>query len=135
MSKSTKQTNDKLRIDKWLWQARFFKSRTLAAKQIAGGKCRVNRQIVKKARYQIQTGDVLTFAQGQRIRVVRVTALGERRGPASEAQGLYEDLETQKPADSSLSLSSAPSRIPGSGRPTKKDRRSLERVKVYFGFS
>lgn len=130
-----KQTSDKLRLDKWLWHARFFKSRTLAAKQIIGGKFRVNREIVKKARYQIHIGDVLTFAQGQRIRVIRVTAFGERRGPAPEARGLYEDLETEQPADNKPSLSSAPSRIPGSGRPTKKNRRALERFKTYFGFT
>ena len=125
-----KHAIDNLRFDKWLWHARFFKSRTLAAKQITGGKCRVNRQIVKKARYQIHVGDVLTFAQGHRIRVIRVTALGERRGPASEAQGLYEDLDIQQSVDGGPSLSAAPSRLSGSGRPTKRDRRALERFKT-----
>ena len=129
-----KQTSNNLRLDKWLWHARFFKSRTLAAKQIRGGKCRVNKQIIKKVRYQIHKGDVLTFAQGQRIRIIRVRALGERRGPASEARGLYEDLETGKPFDCGSALSSAPSRIHGFGRPTKKDRRALERARAYFGF-
>ncbi|MEE2934196.1 MAG: RNA-binding S4 domain-containing protein [Pseudomonadota bacterium] len=128
-----KNTSDSLRLDKWLWHARFFKSRTLAAKQITGGKCRVNKQIIKKARYQLHRGDVLTFAQGQRIRIIRVRALGERRGPASEARDLYEDLETPKSVDCSPTLLSAPSRIRGFGRPTKKDRRALERARAYFG--
>ena len=130
-----KQTSNNPRLDKWLWHARFFKSRTLAAKQITGRKCRVNKQVVKKARYQIHKGDVLTFAQGQQIRIIRVIALGERRGPASEARGLYEDLGTQMPVDCGSASSSAPSRIHGFGRPTKKDRRALERARAYFGFS
>lgn len=127
-----KKTSENLRLDKWLWHARFFKSRTLAAKQITGGRCRVNKQIVKKARYPLHKGDVLTFAQGQRIRIIRVRALGERRGPASEARDLYEDLEAPKSVDCSPASSAAPSRIHGFGRPTKKDRRALERARAYF---
>ncbi len=83
----------RIRIDKWLWQARFFKSRSLAAALVSGGHCRVNGQHVMKPAAEVGPGDVLTFPQGSRIRVVRVTAPGARRGPASEAAGLYVDLD------------------------------------------
>jgi len=82
-----------LRLDKWLWQARFFKTRTLAATIANKGKVRINRMLVTKPHYKVRPGDVLTFAQGREIRVVRVLALGERRGPAPEAQTLYENID------------------------------------------
>lgn len=81
-----------LRLDKWLWFARFFKSRTLAARLCDEGRIRVNSRVVDKAHHALRPGDVLTFAQGPHIRVVRVLALGSRRGPASEARALYDDL-------------------------------------------
>jgi ribosome-associated heat shock protein Hsp15 len=81
-----------LRLDKWLWQARFFKTRTLAAQLIGKGRLRINRTVVTKVHYRVRPGDVLTFPQGPQIRVVRVVAIGSRRGPTSEAQTLYEDL-------------------------------------------
>ncbi|MFI4988368.1 MAG: RNA-binding S4 domain-containing protein, partial [Alphaproteobacteria bacterium] len=81
-----------LRLDKWLWYARFFKSRSLAARLCAAGKIRRNRTPVSKAHQAVKPGDVLTFPQGSHIRVVKVLALGERRGPAEEARLLYEDL-------------------------------------------
>ncbi len=80
------------RIDKWLWSARFFKSRALAAKACHDGRIRVSGQVLTKAHYAIKVGDVLTFPLGPNIRVVRVSALAVRRGPAAEARGLYEDL-------------------------------------------
>jgi ribosome-associated heat shock protein Hsp15 len=83
----------KLRLDKWLWQARFFKTRALAASLVAGGHVRVNGTPVSRPGRDIGTGDVLTFPQGARIRVVRVLALGQRRGPATEAQALFSDLD------------------------------------------
>ncbi|MEZ5934400.1 MAG: RNA-binding S4 domain-containing protein [Alphaproteobacteria bacterium] len=83
---------DGLRLDKWLWQARFFKTRSLAADVASKGKVRINRMLVTKPHYRVRPGDVLTFAQGREIRVVRVVALGERRGPAPEARTLYEDI-------------------------------------------
>ncbi|MFN7225549.1 MAG: RNA-binding S4 domain-containing protein, partial [Paracoccaceae bacterium] len=76
-----------------LWQARFFKSRSLSADCVEQGGVRVNGQRVAKPAHALRPGDVLTFAQGGRIRVVRVLDLGLRRGPASEAQGLYADLD------------------------------------------
>lgn len=83
----------KLRLDKWLWQARFFKSRGLAAEVIEAGSVRVNGVRVSRPGRDVMEGDTLTFPQGGRIRVIRILALGLRRGPATEAQGLYTDLD------------------------------------------
>ena len=110
----------KLRIDKWLWQARFFKTRSLAAKQVSSGHVRLNGNRVQKPAQAVGPGDVLTFPQGRIVRVVRVEALGTRRGPAVEAQTLFADLTEKK---------DAPPKNPGfegKGRPTKKDRRALD---------
>lgn len=82
-----------MRLDKWLWQARFVKSRALAADLIEAGSVRVNGTRVTRPGRDILAGDVLTFPMGPRIRVVRVLALGLRRGPAPEAQALYFDLD------------------------------------------
>ena len=81
------------RLDRWLWFARFFKSRTLATRFVVSGHLRINAERVVKAHYGVRIADVLTFAQGPRVRVIRVAALGIRRGPASEARTLYDDLE------------------------------------------
>ncbi|MBE90408.1 MAG: RNA-binding protein S4 [Rhodospirillaceae bacterium] len=123
----------KTRLDKWLWYARFFKSRTLAAKQINAGKIRINRKLARKARAPVQSGDVLTFAQGSHIRVIKVVALGERRGPAIEARKLYKDLEPHESTNSNPKLPSAAARDTGTGRPTKKQRRAIDRLKGWFG--
>lgn len=88
-----------LRIDKWLWQARFFKSRSLAAEFAEDGHLRINGQPTRKAGHAVATGDVLTFPLGDRIRVIRVRALGYRRGPATEAETLYDDLDAPKAGD------------------------------------
>lgn len=81
-----------LRIDKWLYQARFFKTRALAAKIVSKG-VRINGDRTNKTHALVRPGDVLTFRQVDDVRVIRVTALSERRGPATEAQTLYEDVE------------------------------------------
>jgi ribosome-associated heat shock protein Hsp15 len=80
------------RVDKWLWCARFFKSRTLAAKACHEGRIRVSGQALTKAHHALKVGDVLTFPLGPNIRVVRVLALAMRRGPPAEARTLYQDL-------------------------------------------
>lgn len=117
------------RIDRWLWFARFFKSRTLAAKLCAGHKVRVNRQIVAKSSATVRVGDVLTFPQGDRIRVIRIADLGQRRGPAQEARTLYEDLTPEQPKVDSRRAAAMPQRDAGSGRPTKRERRDIERLR------
>jgi ribosome-associated heat shock protein Hsp15 len=85
-----------IRLDKWLWQARFFKTRALAADLAESGHLRINGQPTRKPGAGVGEGDVLTFPQGARIRVVRILAIGLRRGPASEAQMLYLDIDAQK---------------------------------------
>lgn len=110
-----------LRIDKWLWQARFFKTRGLSAKTVSAGHVRVNGQPVSKPGRAVAPGDVLTFPQGPHVRVIRIAALGTRRGPAPEARGLYEDLDPPRPQ---APAPKAP-RYEGGGRPTKKDRRDI----------
>ncbi len=82
-----------IRLDKWLWYARFFKTRTLAGEIAGSGKVRLNGQRVTKAAQTVRPGDVLTFPQARRIRVIRIEAVGERRGPAGEAATLYADLD------------------------------------------
>lgn len=85
-------SGDGLRLDKWLWHARFYKSRTLAAIACSSGRIRINGDPVAKSHRQLRPGDVLTFPHGPHIRIVRVLALGSRRGPAAEARLLYQDL-------------------------------------------
>lgn len=86
-----------IRLDKWLWQARFFKTRAVASKLCLARKVRLGGRAITKAHYALRPGDVLTFPQARRIRVVRVLALGVRRGPATEAVALYEDLAPDTP--------------------------------------
>lgn len=122
-------TPDKLRLDKWLWQARFFKSRALAADLAGSGRLRLNREHVAKPAQTVRPGDVLTFPIGSRIRVIRIDALGHRRGPASEAQALYTDLDSTDSAGP-IPVPPAPAaREPGSGRPTKRQRRATDALR------
>ena len=114
---------DTIRLDKWLWHARFFKSRGLSAALVKSGRCRVDGTQVSKPGRSIAPGVVLTFSKEDDVRIIKVLALGVRRGPAPEAQALYEDL--------------TPARAPYTdplehrvgGRPTKKDRRDMDILK------
>lgn len=112
------------RLDKWLWFARMAKSRTLAAQLVQDGKVRLNRAKVAKPAQTIKPDDVLTIIVRGNIQVLKVLAPGLRRGPPTEARQLYEVL--------SASGSSAPAqpeqRARGSGRPSKRDRRLLDRL-------
>lgn len=121
----------KLRLDKWLWYARFFKSRTLASKVCESGRVRINASAIAKAKVQIRPNDVLTFPQEKEVRVIKIIALGERRGPASEAQSLYEDLAPPSLAREQAKLNEktvkTAVRETGTGRPTKKERRETDR--------
>jgi ribosome-associated heat shock protein Hsp15 len=82
-----------MRLDKWLGHARFFKSRSLATRFIEKSRCRIDGRVVDKAHATVAPGMVLTFALGPRVRVVRIMALGERRGPAPEARALYDEID------------------------------------------
>lgn len=123
------------RLDKWLWFARVAKSRTLAATAVAEGKIRVNSVKADKPSQALKVGDVITSRLSRTVRIVKVVGLGERRGPAAEAQRLYEDL-TPRAAPSpggEAGPASDPSawaeREPGAGRPTKRDRRRTDELK------
>lgn len=117
--------SEKIRVDKWLWHARFFKTRSLAAALVDKGAVRLNGEIIRKRATTVGPDDVLTFAQGDRIRVVRIHAIGQRRGPAPEAQALYEDLSPVPPAPDKKQEATNPA-YDGKGRPTKRDRRALD---------
>ncbi|MFC4623719.1 RNA-binding S4 domain-containing protein [Daeguia caeni] len=117
----------KQRIDKWLFFARVVKSRSLAAKLAVGGKVRLNRDKIEQASHPVKIGDVLTITLDRRILVYRVLGLGERRGPAPEARLLYEDLSPPPPPR--LESEAVPQRDAGAGRPTKRDRRVLDRLR------
>ena len=121
-----------LRLDKWLWHARFLKSRTLASKLCQSGKVRVNGATVKKAHVPVRPGDVLTFPLGPHIRLIKILKLGVRRGPAKEAQLLYNDL--QPPVNQGQAADEDPvgRRERGSGRPTKSHRRAIDRLMGWF---
>lgn len=117
------------RIDKWLFFARVVKSRSLAAKLVQAGRVRINGDKTDQGSYPVKAGDVLTISLDRRISVLRVLAPGERRGPYEEARTLYEDISPQPaPADRLLPDALMPVRDAGSGRPTKKQRRDLDRL-------
>jgi ribosome-associated heat shock protein Hsp15 len=118
---------DKIRIDKWLWQARFFKSRGLAGEVAGSGAVRVNGERIAKPAHGVRVGDVLTFPQAGHIRVVRVIGLGTRRGPAAEAQALYDDLEPPAPRAASEDAAGVKAglREQAAGRPGKRERRAI----------
>jgi len=124
------------RLDKWLWFARFFKSRTLAGKISNSRKVRINGQIANKAAATVKVDDILTFPLGHHIRVIKILDLGQRRGPAPEARALYDDLappedsgeaEWKTKGAAALRRSSG-RRAAGAGRPTKRDRRAVDRL-------
>ena len=130
------QNLDSLRLDKWLWYARFFKTRSAASKMISSGKLRIDGALVNKPHRAVQPGHVYTFAQGPHIRVIKVLALATRRGPAPEAALLYEDMAPieprQKQDGASLSAGTFETRNSGAGRPTKRDRRKTEALKEWL---
>ncbi|MCI5045926.1 MAG: hypothetical protein MRY59_00370 [Aquisalinus sp.] len=123
------------RIDKWLWCARFFKTRSLAGKAVAAGDMRLTRgeqtQRITKASFSVQQDDTIAFTRHARLFIIRVKSCALRRGPAPEAQALYEDLSPPPPPKPEKNLAAVGNfeREKGTGRPTKKDRRDLEKVR------
>jgi ribosome-associated heat shock protein Hsp15 len=118
---------DSIRVDKWLWAARVFKTRSLASAACDGGKVDINDDSAKPAK-RVHAGDLVkvTLPQGRR-RILRVAGVGERRGSAEIARLLYEDLTPPEPPR--LRQARPPWRAPGVGRPTKRDRRDIERLR------
>ena len=124
--------DESLRIDKWLWYARFFKSRALASRMVSSGRLRINGESISKPHRQILPDMVLVFPQGETIRTIKVLALATRRGPATEAQALYEDLDPPQPKQTNkdeLIIPKFEVRDAGAGRPTKRDRRLNDKLK------
>ena len=116
-----------MRLDKWLWAARFYKTRSLAVEAIAAGHVSVNGERAKAAK-ALRVGDAVEIRRPPYVHAIVVKALSERRGPAVEAQALYEETPESRARRTQLSAelkSFAPPRFPG--RPTKKDRRDYER--------
>jgi len=126
----------RVRIDKWLWAARFFKTRSLAADAIAAGKVEVNDERVKPAKL-IQLGDAISVRLGPYVHVVRVRGISERRGPATVAATLYEETADSIAARAKLAeqLRMAPAAFvyEEKGRPTKRDRREIDRFRDEHG--
>ncbi|PYM41752.1 MAG: RNA-binding protein S4 [Candidatus Rokuibacteriota bacterium] len=119
---------DSLRVDKWLWAARFFKTRSLAAAACAGGKVDVNDDAAKPAK-PVRVGDRLRITQRGGKRLVQVQALASIRGPAPVARALYEDLTP--PAPPRVRQAPPPWREPGAGRPSTRERRQLQRLRGF----
>ena len=121
---------EKMRIDKWLWSARFYKTRTLAAEEIDKGRVQINGQDVKPAR-DVKAGDTLTLRQGPVLRVVVVKGLSMQRGSAPVAQLLYEEtpesVANRQQAAEQRKLNNEPADSIEHGRPTKRDRRSMDK--------
>lgn len=121
----------KERLDRFLFFSRAVKSRTLAQKIIESGAIRVNSEKTERTDFKVGAGDVLTMALHNRIVVWRILDCGTRRGPASEAQGLYEDISPPPVPRAELSPYDAAiaERPTGAGRPTKKERRDTDRLR------
>lgn len=126
------------RLDKWLWFARFVKTRTAASDLVGAGKVRLNKVRVEKPAQVVRPGDVLTISLKKRVQLVRILGFAERRGPSAAALVLYEQLTAEgdaiKPHPPSSPDASRDAvvvnpveRPAGSGRPTKKERRAIDR--------
>ena len=124
--------SDAQRIDRWLWCARFFKTRTLAAKFVGDGGVRISRDDrtvrVEKPSATVRSGDTLVFTRNNELKVIAVRACAVRRGPAAEARLLYED-QSPPPVPVAKAALSPFAREAGAGRPTKRERRALDALK------
>ena len=123
---------EKQRLDKWLFFSRAVKSRTLAQKLIETGAVRVNSERTDRTDLKVGPGDVLTMMVHTRLLVWRIVDAGTRRGPPSEAMALYEDLSPPPPPREEQPLAHA-ARDAGAGRPTKKERREIDRFQEDSG--
>jgi ribosome-associated heat shock protein Hsp15 len=130
MTKEETENEHRVRLDKWLWAARFFKTRGLAADAIDGGKIDVNGARAKRSKL-VQIGDEVRVRQSPFEHVVHVRGVSERRGPASVAATLYEETSDSKAKRAALAtqIRSMPADDWETGRPTKRDRREIERFR------
>ena len=119
---------EKIRLDTWLWYARFYKTRGLSSKAILSGKLRLNSNKIIKPASKVKIKDVLTINHVKLVRIIEVQSLGARRGPASEAQKLYKDLLEDATGASNIKYVSEEPKKDTNKRPTKKDRRILDKI-------
>lgn len=122
---------DSLRIDKWLWCARFFKTRSLAAGEISKNRVTINGHVAKASR-EVRCGDSVTFRQGATLRTVLVRGISGARGPAPVAQQLYEEtpesISAREQTAEQRRLAPEPANTLKDGRPTKRNRRDIEQI-------
>jgi ribosome-associated heat shock protein Hsp15 len=118
---------DRQRIDKWLWYARMVRTRSAAAGLAASGHVRLNGKRIDAASRAVRVGDVITLALDRSVRVLKVTGFAERRGAFAAARLLYDDLSPPAPTQTASKAPVLPVRDPGSGRPTKRERRATDR--------
>lgn len=127
---------ERLRLDKWLWAARFYKTRTLATDEVHRGRVQVNGQDTKPAR-DLKVGDLVAMRQGAVARTVMVLALSESRGPAPVAQTLYEEtaesVQARVVAAEQRRIAPEPALAQEHGRPTKRERRTLDEANASWG--
>jgi ribosome-associated heat shock protein Hsp15 len=128
MDEKQPHSNARQRIDKWLFFARMAKSRSVAQVLVNANHVRVNGSIVSQPSFQVKPGDTITLKLERRDLTLVVKAAGARRGPFEEARHLYDDLTPAAEETKKLSLFEQAQRLPGTGRPTKKDRRALDRL-------
>lgn len=127
---------DRIRIDKWLWAARFYKTRTLSADEVDRGRVQVNGQDVKPAR-EVKPGDTISVRQGPVLRTVVVLGISAARGPAPVAQALYQETAESQQARAlhaeQRRLAPEPALAQEHGRPTKRERRALDQAAGGWG--
>lgn len=130
--KAMNSTLESMRLDKWLWCARFYKTRSVAVEEIGKGRVTVNQQNAKAAR-ELRVGDTVSLRQGVMERIVVVQALSNMRGPAPVAQQLYKETEASQKARAEAAerrrLAPEPAATLSEGRPTKRDRRQIDQVR------
>ena len=120
---------DRQRIDKWLWHARVVRTRSAAAALVTSGHVRLNGQRNNAASRTVRAGDVVTVALDRTVRVLKVQGFAERRGAADSALALYEDLTPAQPRADEPAKAAVAVREPGDGRPTKRERRAMDRLR------
>lgn len=128
----TEETSSNLsqRIDKWLWHARLYKTRSIAQKQVATGKIRVDREKISSPSRKVTTGNVLTITRERDIKIIEIVGIADRRGPYSQAQLLYHDMSPPKPEKQKQEQTrESMSRIQSEGRPTKHQRKQIMAMK------
>jgi ribosome-associated heat shock protein Hsp15 len=123
-------SEDRQRIDKWLWHARVVRTRSAAAELVMSGHVRINGTRIDAPSRAVRPGDVVTAGLGRTVRVMKVIGFVERRGGSETARTLYQDLSAGTEAASSKPAAAEPAaRQRGTGRPTKRDRRAVDRLR------